>query len=205
MSALELQEVAAHELPGLFPRLRVIYQAAFAGPPYYKTRRHGANFINSLPKHRRQPGFRFLLATATGVEGHPQPVGFTYGYLSRPGQWWHDSVLPQLEHHQAERWLSESFKLAELAVTPRHQGRRLGSLLHDQLLQDLPWSRAVLSTIAADTVARRLYRKRGWETLLPQFFFPGVNLPYCIMGLELPLRRTDQAHAQCGSQPSDQP
>ncbi|MDX1613535.1 MAG: GNAT family N-acetyltransferase [Candidatus Promineifilaceae bacterium] len=177
----------AHELVALFPRLRAIYQSAFAGPPYYKTRRHGANFINSLAKHRRQPAFRFLLATTTGPAGQTQSVGFSYGYLSRPGQWWHNSVLPRLADDQAALWLTDSFKLAELAVMPRYQGYGYGSALHDQLLQDLPSTRAVLSTIAADTVARRLYRKRGWVTLLPRFFFPGVNLPYEIMGLELPV------------------
>jgi ribosomal protein S18 acetylase RimI-like enzyme len=92
----------------------------------------------------------------------------------------------------AQRWLTDTFELVELAVAPHAQGRGIGSRLHDTLLADLPHQAAVLSTIQSETVALKLYRKRGWTVLLENFFFPGTSKPYIIMGLTL-MRKIDSA------------
>ena len=50
-----------------------------------------------------------------------------------------------------------------------------------------PERAAVLSTMDANTRARRLYRRLGFTDLLTGFTFPGTELPYAIMGAPLPL------------------
>ena len=78
-----------------------------------------------------------------------------------------------------------SFQFAEIAVAPKAQGQGIGGLLHDHLLNGLPYQKAVLSTMAAETNAYWMYHKRGWEILVEEMVFPGVARPYRIMGLEL--------------------
>jgi hypothetical protein len=44
---------------------------------------------------------------------------------------------------------------------------------------------AVLSTLQADTAAMRLYRRKGWQVLVSDFYFPGSTRPSAILGLNL--------------------
>jgi hypothetical protein len=57
--------------------------------------------------------------------------------------------------------------------------------LHDHVMGGLPTRKAVSSTMAAETNAYSMYRKRGWRVLIDDFTFPGVARPYRIMGLDL--------------------
>jgi len=159
-----------------------VYSRAFQDPPYNRTKAEVLAFSSSLPEHTRRQDFRFLAVMKQGSE---QVLGFSYGYRAGPGQWWHDQVEKALGPHVAQEWLADSFQLVELAVDPAAQGQGYGSLLHDRLIADLPYQKAVLSTIARDTVAYRLYRKRGWVELLDNFNFASVVKPYRIMGLDL--------------------
>ncbi|UCC76215.1 MAG: GNAT family N-acetyltransferase, partial [Anaerolineales bacterium] len=86
----------------------------------------------------------------------------------------------------------------EMAVKPETQKRGIGGLLHDHLLTGLSYQKAVLSTMAAETNAYAMYRKRGWRVLLDNLHFPGVARPYRIMGLELG-EGTDQATRPAGA------
>ncbi|HEY5574613.1 MAG TPA: GNAT family N-acetyltransferase [Anaerolineales bacterium] len=159
-----------------------VYSRAFRDPPYNRTKAEVLAFSSSLPEHTRRQDFRFL---AVFEDNSRQLLGFSYGYKVQPGQWWHDQVKNALDPLVAEEWLADSFQLVELAVDPTAQGSGYGSLLHDRLMDDLPYQKAVLSTIARDTVAYRLYRKRGWVELLDNFNFASVVKPYRIMGLDL--------------------
>jgi hypothetical protein len=127
-------------------------------------------------------GFR-IVAALERASG--DVVGFAYGYENKPDQWWHVEVASALPRQIAEEWLCDSFRLVEMAVATGMQGRGVGGLLHDRLLEELPWPRAVLSTMAAETRAYRLYHQRGWVILLDDHFFPGVGRPYRVMGLDL--------------------
>ncbi len=109
-------------------------------------------------------------------------VGIAYGYRSQPGQWWHDNVSRALGDHAAQLWLASAFQVTEVAVVPRHQRQGIGKSLLDALLEELPYERAVLSTLDAETVGRAMYRARGWQDLLAGFYFPGVPRRYAIMG-----------------------
>jgi GNAT superfamily N-acetyltransferase len=118
--------------------------------------------------------------------GNPKSlVGFAYGYACIPERWWHQQVRPGLPEQIAETWLKDSFNFVEIAVDPHFQGQGIGGRLHDGLLAGLPYARAVLSTLQAETTAHHLYRQRGWVVLREDFFFSGVDRRYQIMGLEL--------------------
>jgi ribosomal protein S18 acetylase RimI-like enzyme len=130
-------------------------------------------------------------ARGNAAPGGDSLVGFAYGFHGETGQWWHDLVRAALANHHGRRaardWMSDSFEIAEIHVRPDHQGRGTGHALLLRLTQGRPERTAVLSTMDADTSARRLYRGVGFADLLPGFIFPGAAQPYTIMGATLPL------------------
>ena len=182
-SSLTNQQMEAYQ-----GQMLTIYRDAFVAPPYCKGEEEVADFAQSLPQHVNREGFRMVVT----LEGKPdQIVGFAYGYANTPDQWWHAEAARAAQPSLVTEWLTNSFRLVEIAVTPEVQGQGVGGLLHDQLLSQLPYRKAVLSTLAAETNAYWMYRKRGWEVLLEGILFPGVTRPYRIMGLEL-IEKGDQ-------------
>jgi ribosomal protein S18 acetylase RimI-like enzyme len=119
-------------------------------------------------------------------------VGFAYGFHGAPGQWWHDLVHEVVASKHgvpaADEWLGDSFEIAEVHVHPRHQGRGAGRAMMLRLTAGRPERTAVLSTMDADSRARRLYRGLGFDDLVAGFIFPGTDLPYAVMGAALPLQ-----------------
>jgi ribosomal protein S18 acetylase RimI-like enzyme len=178
--AIEIVELSNDEVDGVRNQILSIYREAFSTPPYSRGEIDVHSFSGSFARHRERKGFRCVVAR----DGRSaQIIGFTYGYTSAPGQWWHDLVEGVMDSATAREWLSDTFELVELAVSPPSQGQGAGGRLHDTLLAGLPHRAAVLSTMQAETVALKLYRKRGWITLLEDFYFPGTPKPYQIMGL----------------------
>jgi len=175
--ALTHQQILAH-----LDRLAGIYREAFHTPPYSKQEDEVIDFAQSLPRHVAREAFRMVVA----LEDQSQTVvGFAYGYSNRPGQPFHDEVTRLVSPEIRTNWFLNSFQFAEIAVTPGIQGRGIGGRLHDHLLRGLPYPKAVLATMAAETRAFQMYCKRGWTILLDEIYFPGVPRPYRIMGLDL--------------------
>lgn len=111
-------------------------------------------------RHRAREDYRLVTAESDGAV-----VGFAWGYTGRPGQFWSDFVLRTLGAAAAP-WVGGHFEFVELAVEPGSQGRGIGGLLHDAMLEGLPHERALLGTTDdADAPAYRLYRSRGWQVL----------------------------------------
>lgn len=163
----------------LLPELAGVYRAAFTAPPYDEDEASVARFRDEqLPRHAAREGFRCVVTRLDAAA-----VGFAYGYTGRRGQWWTDYVAERVPERLAEQWLDGHFELVELAVDPRHQGRRIGTALHDALLADLPHERALLATWQDDLPARRLYLRRGWRVLAQE-----LDSESSLLGLELPLR-----------------
>ncbi|HEX6383921.1 MAG TPA: GNAT family N-acetyltransferase [Anaerolineae bacterium] len=179
---IEIVRLPAEALEAEQDQIVNIYREAFGPPPYNEGEAGVRLFAQSLARRVRRPGFRYVAARD---KRHGRIVGFAFGYRCRPGQWWHDAVASALEPAAANRWLADAFELVELAVTPAYQGRGFGGRLHDALLTGLPYQTALLSTIQAETVALKLYRRRGWVTLLTDFVFPQGNRSFRIMGREL--------------------
>jgi ribosomal protein S18 acetylase RimI-like enzyme len=143
--------------------------------------------------HARRPGFR-AVATLT-PEGHL--AGFGYGYNSGPGQWWHDQVRSALDDGERQRWLSDSFEVVELHVRPAAQGHGIGARQLRTLLSMAYGDTVLLSTPEADeqlSRAWRLYRRFGFEDVLRDFYFPGDERAFAILGRALPL--TERAPAE---------
>ncbi len=178
---LSIGAISVREVPARADELAAVYAEAFARPPYSKERLASAiQLRETLQQHRLRRGFRMRAAVDGG-----RIVGLAYGYTSAAGQWWHDLVADALGLEGARRWLSDCFELVELAVLPAFQGRRLGSRLHDSVLEGLRHRTAALSTRQEETAARRLYRRRGWVDLVRHFSFQAQSPPYLIMGLDL--------------------
>jgi ribosomal protein S18 acetylase RimI-like enzyme len=121
----------------------------------------------------------------------PRLVGFAYGFHGAGGQWWHDVVsrvaADVLGARAAEEWFGDSLEIAEVHVLPGHQGRGTGLAMMRRLTAGRPERAAVLSTMDAETRARRLYHGLGFTDLMTGFEFPGTDQPYAIMGAPLPL------------------
>ena len=140
-------------------------------------------------QHTERPGFRAVGAFAETGDGESL-VGFGYGYLVAPGQWWHDQVRAALDRRTAKKWLPGAFEICELHVHPDHQSRGLGRQLLRALLAGLPYPAALLSTPDADTKAFRLYRAEGFVDLARGYYFPGDARPFAILGVRLPMQPT---------------
>lgn len=131
-------------------------------------------------------------SSGTGSGGTvPRLVGFAYGFHGASGQWWHDLVsraaVSALGTRTAEGWFRDSLEIAEVHVLPGYQGHGTGLAMMLRLTSGRPEPAAVLSTMDANTRARRLYRGLGFTDLLTRFAFPGTDVPYAIMGAPLPL------------------
>ncbi|RBY88913.1 GCN5 family acetyltransferase [Blastococcus sp. TBT05-19] len=157
-----------------------IYGAAMGYDPGVVAGRYGYAI-----QHTERPGFRAVGAFAQTPEGE-RLVGFGYGYLIAPGQWWHDQVRAALDRRTAKKWLPGAFEVCELHVDPGSQSQGLGRrLLH--ALVDVPHPVALLSTPDADTKAFRLYQADGFVDLARNYHFPGDSRPFAILGTRLPL------------------
>ena len=152
------------------------------------------------------PGAQATGSTAMGGDptqgARPLLVGFAYGFHGSGGQWWHDVVrraaASALGARTADDWLGDSLEIAEVHVLPGHQGRGTGLAMMLRLTAGRPERSAVLSTMDANTRARRLYRGLGFTDLLTGFEFPGTDLPYAIMGAPLPLPGASTGSARPG-------
>jgi ribosomal protein S18 acetylase RimI-like enzyme len=157
-----------------------------------------------MEAHTAHPAFRALMVTGTppGAAGKTAAgktaagpgavVAFAYGFHGGHGQWWHDLVRSALisrsGHAAAARWLDDSFEVAEVHVRPEYQRRGIGRRLLFRLTGDRAERTAVLSTMDANSPARRLYRSLGFTDLLTGYRFSGTPVPYAVMGAALPLR-----------------
>jgi ribosomal protein S18 acetylase RimI-like enzyme len=203
----DLRELSVEQFSARLDTFIGIYAAAMNAPPLQLPGRRSI-----MARHVMYPSFRAIVATpappgapgAAGSEhqgtagapvpdgGFPPAVGFAYGFHGERGQWWHDLVRGALaaSHSTAEaqRWMSDSFEIAEVHVDPGYQGHGIGHAMMLSLAAGRLEQTAVLSTPDADTRARRLYHRLGFADLLTAFSFPGGGPPYAVMGTALPLR-----------------
>jgi GNAT superfamily N-acetyltransferase len=117
-------------------------------------------------------------------------LGFGYGYLSEPGQWWHDQVRGAMRPDERLFWLSDCFEVVELHVLPVAQGQGLGGIQLRMLLETATAKTTLLSTPEADEAtsrAWRLYRRFGYVDIVRNFLFPGDHRPFAVLGRSLPL------------------
>jgi GNAT superfamily N-acetyltransferase len=144
-----------------------------------------------IATHLRRPGFRAVATLST--EG--DLVGFGYGYTGAAGQWWHDQVRSALDEPARKTWLADCFEVVELHVRPHAQGHGLGARQLRALLTMASGRTALLSTPEADETqsrAWRLYRRFDFVDVLREFYFPGDERAFAVLGRELPLDSAQQ-------------
>lgn len=142
-----------------------------------------------MRRHAAHPAFRALAVTE--VPGGPV-IAFSYAFRGQAGQWWHDVVLAGITAtaggQAASGWLSSAMEVAEVHVHPAYQRRGTGRSMLLTLTAGRKERTALLSTMDAESPARRLYRDLGFTDLLTGYSFPGGSPPYAVMGAVLPLR-----------------
>lgn len=181
---MEIQFLSAAEVAASVDHFAAVYRAAFAAAPYYRQEPEVAEFARALPLQAQREGFRAVVARLERP-GHGL-AAIAYGYRTVPGQWWYDNVSRALGERETRTWLADTYQVTEVAVAPAHQRQGIGGALLSALLAGLSYERAVLSTLDAETPGRALYRSRGWQDLLDNFYFPGVPRRYAIMGRLFP-------------------
>ena len=197
---LELRELGPGEFLANLDACTRVYAAAMNPPEYQLPGRHSI-----MERHAGYAAFRAIAviqaagAGSSGDEpawtspaGNGPLIAFAYGFHGEGGQWWHDLVSQAVTsvrgRETAVDWLTDSFEIAEVHVLPGHQGQGTGQAMMLRLTAGRPERTAVLSTMDADTRARRLYRRLGFTDLIAGFAFAGTEDPYAIMGAALPLR-----------------
>ena len=135
-----------------------------------------------LTSHLDRDGLRVTAA----LDDDGRLVGIAYGYLGRPGQWWHDQVRAALTPEAAHLWLHSTFEVCELHVRPDLHGTGLGRDMLLALLASTSAATAVLTTPDSETRARRFYRRGGWHDLVRDLRFPGDPRSFAVLGLPLP-------------------
>jgi ribosomal protein S18 acetylase RimI-like enzyme len=145
----------AHELGDVF-------YAAFSAPGYNEDASAEHFATDQLPTHAARDDFKLVSASVDG-----RIVGFAYGFTGWPGQWWPDRIAAAISPELAAEWIGGHFEVVELAVLPEAREQGLGTALMETLMSDLPHRRALLATYADDRAAPRLYRRLGWQVLVP--------------------------------------
>ncbi len=98
-------------------------------------------------------------------------------------------IRPNLEAEGHAEWLTDAFEFVELAVDPDAQGIGIGRRLHDDLLDSVSQTTALLSTGQQESPAIRLYRSSRWIPLVSDFQYQSGGERTVIMGLDLPAWR----------------
>lgn len=160
--------------------LRDVYIDAFTEPPYNEPASAGASFIERVQSEIDRPDWTLLVA-----EQNQRISGFAYGYVTEPGQWWHDRVSAWLEPELVQRWLTRSFVLVEFAVERAARGKGVGSRLHDGLLESLSHPTMVTMTHEHENHAVAFYRQRGWQVVADGFRFSHGDASRLILGREV--------------------
>jgi ribosomal protein S18 acetylase RimI-like enzyme len=145
------------------PELAAVYLSAFGAPGYDEDAARAEEFGNEqLPLHSQRDGFKLVAARSDD-----RIVGFAYGFTGERGQWWSDRIAETAPPEIVDEWVGGHFEIVELAVMVEAQGQGVGAALHDVLVADLPHERALLATYVDDRPAPRLYRRKGWQVLVP--------------------------------------
>ncbi|MEH7226091.1 GNAT family N-acetyltransferase [Bacillus sp. JJ1566] len=136
------------------------------------------SILERFKKHSNYDGFSGYIMKSDEEE----ILGFSYGYTSQSGQFYHELLAKQLNPIEYKKWLDDCFEFVELAVHPKYRNQGFGKLLVHELLKEVTNKTSVLTTQVNNVSARNLYQQLGW-VVVKDFFLPSHNdSPYLIMG-----------------------
>ncbi|CAM4291628.1 acetyltransferase [Bacillus manliponensis] len=133
-------------------------------------------FAERVVRHIGYEGFKGV--AALNEEG--LLIGFSYGYTSLKGQFYHDLLKIALSEENNQHWLEDCFECVELSVHTDYRGKGLGTILHNILLENAPNKTSILTTQVDNDIARRMYNKLNWIDV-KEPIYPGETA-YVIMG-----------------------
>lgn len=132
-------------------------------------------------KHSSYEGFRgFVILTE-----EDRAIGFSYGYTSLPGQFYHELLAKEFTSEEYQEWLQDCFEFVELAVHPLYRKQGLGKMLITKLVEGVDNSTTILTTQINNNSARSLYESLQWKILKEPFYPGNSKQPYVIMGKKL--------------------
>jgi ribosomal protein S18 acetylase RimI-like enzyme len=145
------------------PELAAVYLSAYGAPGYDEDAARAKEVgYKQVPLHSQRDGFKMVVARTD-----ERMVGFVYGFTGRRGQWWSDRIAEAAPAEIVDEWVGGHFEIVNLAVRVEAQRQGLGAGLLDVLIDDLPNEKALLTTYVDDRPAPRLYRRKGWQVLVP--------------------------------------
>lgn len=134
-----------------------------------------------LLRHYTYPGFKGIAA----LSDEARMLGFSYGYTSSVGQYYHGLLSKEFEAEQYDKWLKDCFEIVELAVHPAARKKGLATMLMNQLMEGNKHHTAILTTQASNHSALNLYKRLEWMAIKETFYPDGENNPFVIMGKKL--------------------
>lgn len=155
---------------------------AFTEPPYDEDPEASrASFFDRVARYSSaKPDFRLMLAW-----NQTEVLGLALGAGTPSGDWWRENIIAQLTPDDAEEWFDEkTFAVVELATSASHRRSGIASALLSSLLEDIPYSTAVLSAYSEADDAQRFYRGQGW-TLIAAGVHIGESPELCVFGMHL--------------------
>jgi ribosomal protein S18 acetylase RimI-like enzyme len=132
-------------------------------------------------KHSSYKGFRGFVI----LSGEDKLIGFSYGYTSLPGQFYHELLAKEFNSEDYRIWLQDCFEFVELAVHPTYRKQGFGKMLITKLLESVNHKTTILTTQSDNNSARSLYESLQWEVLKESFYPSDSKQIYVIMGKEL--------------------
>ncbi|AXI08824.1 GNAT family N-acetyltransferase [Oceanobacillus sp. 143] len=132
-------------------------------------------------KHSLYEGFQGFVI----LSNEDKLIGFSYGYTSLPGQYYHELLAKEFYSEQYNKWLKDCFEFVELAVNPSFRKQGFGNMLITKLLEEVDNKTAILTTQIDNKPARSLYESLQWKVLKEPFYQNNSKQPYVIMGKEL--------------------
>ena len=140
-----------------------------------------SSIVERFLKHSTYQGYRGF-----AIESNDNKViGFSYGYTSLPGQFYHELLAKEFDSEEYHKWLQDCFEFVELAVHPSYRQQGLAKMLITKLLEEVDNKTAILSTQMDNKSARSLYESLEWRVLKEPFYPGNLDQPYVIMGKEL--------------------
>lgn len=159
-----------------------LYAAVFAEHPYQEDPEQSrATFLDRVQRYRLgKPHFRLRLAWRDDAV-----VGLALGNGITAGDWWRDSMIPQLPRDITDDWFGdEAFAVVELATSSAHRRSGVAGVLLASLLEGLPYPTAVLSAYWDAIAARKFYRANGWQEIAGSLRL-GESPELCLLGMRM--------------------
>jgi hypothetical protein len=126
--------------------LKSIYGKVFSEPPYNEGPEMPDVFVGWVNTESEHPGFDMVVAYLDEA-----PVGFAYGYVMPPGEWFRRTDRPAPNDIKA----AAKFAVMEWAVLPEHRGHGIG---HGLMQSGPPTSRGRCSPMRTGCPMRWRYR-----------------------------------------------